>query len=810
MIRTLKIMMIMVLFTGNIYAQDNFGKGVIKGRIIESENYKPLAYVNILLYKVNSDKIFSGSMSDNNGFFTIDKIPFGKYYIIIKMIGYEKKKFNHIEISSDSIVKDLGEIKLDLTSLISEGVEVVAEKPLMEYKVDKKVINVSRDIISQGGSAVTVLENTPSVQVDIEGNVSLRGSSNFTVYINNKPSIIQGSDALEQIPASSIESIEIITNPSAKYDPDGVSGIINVILKDNSNTGTTGLVDLSIGSRDKYNGNILINQKLNGFGLIAGIDYRDDNRYADGRSEEIFRYLDPTKAIYKDVSGVRNHNSFKLKGGFELDFNINSSLTIQGEYGGFGFSRTHNNDRYQTIGNLVGLDSFFVNNNEITRDHNFYGITADYFHKFSKNGHQLTASIRYSQDKGNGDNKQIDYLSNNEWMKLVPSSYNIWSDESEDAKELRIQIDYSLPFSDESKFETGFQSRIDNEREEYTLKFLEDSVWNIQPEYNNAMDFSRAIHSIYLSYTNKFGDFGYNLGLRGEYTNRIISVAKENKDYTIDRIDYFPTLHLSYNLTQNTQLMASYSKRINRPRGWDLEPSVMYMDANSYRVGNPELEPEYIHSYEFGGIKYWGTSFISIESYYRLNNNKITRIREIDDNKIYYTITNLKNDETLGIELTANYEPYKFLRLNFSSSYYNYKLQGNVFDSSVTQETNSWHANFNITYILLSTNTRFQLNGFYRGPIVEAQGEVEDVYSIDFAIRQELFQRQLSLALQVRDILGSMKREFLTNTTDLYTYNFMSFESPIVTLSVTYHINNFKDKKPDREFPEGKESEIDI
>jgi outer membrane receptor protein involved in Fe transport len=677
-----------------------------------------------------------------------------------------------------------------------EGVEVTAEKPVMEYKMDKKVINVNRDIISQGGSAVTVLENSPSVQVDVEGNVTLRGSSNFTVFINNRPSVLQGSDALEQIPATSIETIEIITNPSAKYDPDGIGGIINVVLKKEADSGLNGIFDISAGTGDKYSTNLLLNYQKSDFTVFGGVDFRKDRRSFEGNSEKIYKYLDPVKHIESDMNGGRTHDGYTLKGGFGYNITKLTTVNLEGNFGSSNFKRTHNHDRFQWLENSA-LDSFFLNYNTMDRERDFYSLNLDLMHRFDTKGHQLSFAAYFSDNLGGGENMQEDYTSDVTWKKIARSSYNVWTTEDESENEYRLKADYTLPLGNDTKFEAGYQARIDREREVYNLKMMDSLfIWQEKDEYDNAMDFSRDIHSLYSTYSDKISDFSFSAGLRAEYTNRVIGVEKENKDYIIDRLDWFPTLHMSQDLGTSQQIMLSYSRRIQRPRGWDLEPSVMYMDANSFRVGNPALEPEYINSVELGYQKYFGMS------YYRLTTNKITRMRELVDDMIYYRVINLNQDYTLGLELSANYEPAKFLRFNASSSIYKYQMDGNVSDEEISKSTTVWDANFMATYTM-PTETRLQVNGFYSGPTISAQGTIAGSFSLNMAIRQDFFDKHASLTLQVRDILGTMKREFNSNSIDLYTYDLRDFESPVFNLSFSYKLNNFKQKQKDRDSENG-------
>ena len=307
------------------------------------------------------------------------------------------------------------------------------------------------------------------------------------------------------------------------------------------------------------------------------------------------------------------------------------------------------------------------------------------------------------------------------------------------------------------------------------------------------MDYSENIHSIYGSYSAAISEFKYKLGLRGEYTLR--EVAFESGDnFTLDRFDLFPTAHASLNPGNDYQAIASYSRRINRPHGRSLDPTQMFINSTTIRMGNPELEPEFIDSYELGVQKFIGKSFISLESYYRVTNNKISRITIPIDEVSYLTSVNLDKDYTLGVELMANYEAAKWLRLNASANYYNYRIEGELDDETVDNSSNAWTTRLNATATLMP-NMRLQLNGMYRAPSVTAQGERAEMYMAGAALRYDMMDRKLSFTLKIRDVFGTMKREYLTYTPDYFSSVRFQPQTQILTLSVSYKFNNFKQKK---------------
>jgi len=327
-------------------------------------------------------------------------------------------------------------------------------------------------------------------------------------------------------------------------------------------------------------------------------------------------------------------------------------------------------------------------------------------------------------------------------------------------------------------------------------EFDQDNGWINNPLYSNEMDYSRTIHSIYGIYANELFGVGYQLGLRGEYTNRIISLSSSNKDYTIDRFDYFPTIHFSKQINKNNQIISSYSKRINRPRGWSLDPFVSYIDENNRRVGNPDLKPEYIDAFELGWQRIIKNGFISVEGYYRIKHDIISRVFEFNEDEGYmlHTFSNINNDYSLGAEVMFKFEPAKWFSFNLSGSIYNYRLVGELNNDDIDTESTNWNTRFNSTF-KFSQFTRIQLQTGYRSASVTAQGSRKGFLTSDIALRHDFLKRKATVILQVRDLFGTMKRDFIVENDTFYEHSVMQRESQIVQLSFSYRINNYQVKK---------------
>ena len=421
------------------------------------------------------------------------------------------------------------------------------------------------------------------------------------------------------------------------------------------------------------------------------------------------------------------------------------------------------------------------------RSGNFLNLNLQYSHEFAKKGHELV--VRGNVSSRNGDESHLNSLLNDENSILEAQR----STESGPSERWRVQADYTLPLISKDKFELGFQSRtgksIDNT--ELYLFNISNNIYEYQPDSSNKTDYTRTIHSIYSLYAGEINKLGYQLGLRGEYTLRNIAYAG-NEDSKIDRWDYFLTTHLSYRISKKYQLMGSYSRRIERPRGWWLEPFSTWSDAYNVRSGNPNLKPEYIDSYELNFISKMGKNFFSLEGYYRITNNHTEYIRSVyADNVILRYPENVGQAFAAGAEAMLSYELFKIWQVNLSGNVYNYKVEGSLFDQDYSNESLNWNTRLNNSF-KITKNLQVQLNASYNSPTATSQGTSENYYSVDGAIKTNLFDRKFSVVLQLRDIFQTAKREQTTVGENFYNYNKSYRKAPFAMLSLSYKFNNYK------------------
>ncbi|MBN2102728.1 TonB-dependent receptor [bacterium] len=761
----------------------------LSGTVLDSMNRAPLEYATIILISQKDNQQITGTVTNHIGRFELSKLRPGKYTVKVDFIGYNSTRLTDIELTPRRPETDIGQILLEPAVLESEGVEVSAEKPVFEYKIDKKVINVSQQPTVISGTAVDVLENVPSVTTDIEGNVELRGSSNFTVLIDNRPTVLESNDALQQIPASTIENIEIITNPSAKFDPEGTAGIINIITKKKQRSGITGIANINLSLENRRNGgDILLNRRTEKFNFFLGADYNKRSFPRDIEMERI-TYGDTVYNINATGTGEWGGTGYGIRGGLDYSVTDQDLLTLSFRAGGRdrgGDSENHY-EEWSEPGDTV---NYYTSMDERNRKGNFYSLSLDYKHDFQKKGHELLGHFNISKRSGDEESK-------NKLLNIADEiTYAQHFTEKGPSQRIRWNLDYTLPLRENDKFQTGIQSRL-NDSEDETERYdynLETRVYELQSLYSHFVEYQDNFHAAYAMYAAEIGPLGIQGGLRTEYTDRNITLTKTQETYIIDRWDFFPTAHFSYTISKGQQMMASYTRRIDRPRGWELEPFKTWMDAYNVRQGNPDLKPEYIDSYELGAQTFWGKNLISLEGYYRVTHNKVERIQSsYGTNVTMQTIENVGKDYTLGAELMTNVDLIKWWNVNLMGTLYHYKVEGTLFGSSFSRDSHNWRLRFNNT-LKLSGNTRLQLTGMYNSPSVSSQGRREDFYLVNFGLKQSFFNRTLSATFQVRDLLKTGKWEFSTETPNFDSHNIFK-RSPMVMLTLTYNINNYKQER---------------
>lgn len=792
-------------------------EATIVAKVIDAQNSQTVPFATASILNRKTKAIVKVTQTDVNGNLKITGLTPGVFTFKISYVGYQTMVRDSISISAQKEI-NLGTIKMTpAKGTALNEVKITAQKSTMQLGIDKKVFSVDQSLVSEGGSAADLLQNVPTVQTDMDGNVSLRGSTGVKVLIDGKPSLIAGGNVaqvLASIPASSIESVELITNPSAKYDAEGQSGIINIVLKKNKKLGFNGSVALSAGNRDNYNANTSLSFQNSKINLYGNYGYRYGNRYGGGFSN--ITYLNSTFTTVfanqnTDSRGTdKGHNA---KAGIDYYLNDKNMLSLSG-----GFN-TRDNERleYLTIDKLNGqrapVELSNRNNTNIGTGTSF-DLNLDYSLKFKKPKEELTFNLGYS--KGSNDNAQIyttDIYNQNGSAVDLPFIVNT-NDAIGDNKNYNIQADYTLPTSKTGKFEAGYRSQIKYADNSTIARILNNSTGNYDMDFGLTNDFNSKdqVHAIYANYQNQIKSFGYQLGLRAEdallNTTSGAYSATNSVAYTQGKVAYtrlYPSIYLTQKFSGEQQMQLSFSRRVNRPRGWDTNPFLDTSDPLNFRQGNPNLKPEDVHAYELSYNKFWPkVTFISTV-YFRQTDDVIQRVRSLPNSE-GITITtpqNLTKQLSTGLELIGKIDVMKAWNFTANVNLYQSKINGVPAFGILENSGFSWDANLT-NNITLPYSITLQLKADYNAAQVMAQGKRNAMYGLDAGAKYDFKNKKASLSLNVRNVLNS-RNWSMTTTTPSTTIDFKRYMSGAMgSLTFSYRFgktdfNGKKTKKSDQQ-----------
>lgn len=763
--------------------------GKVSGKIVDAQSDLPVEYATVSLHRLKDSSLVSGAVSTEKGEFLMEALPFGKFFLKISFIGFETSKSDTFSIFPKNPEKYLGILKLNSSVQRLDEVEIKAEKEVMELRADRKIFNVDKSLVSVGGSATDILQNIPSVSVDIDGGITLRGSGNVNVLIDGKPSSLTGSDraaVLKQIPASSIERIEVITNPSARYDPDGTAGIINVILKKNQNMGFNGNASLSIGTLNKYNGSLNLNYKTKNANWFANYSYRYNDLYGNGGGSRK-NMLTDTTFYQNQTSKSNNHQEGNLlKTGVDLTLNTKNNLTLAVLYNnnlGSGFDGTD----YNLLDNNQLLKRFFVRNSDDRGKAQNFDFTMNYRKTFTTPRRELTADVIYST----GENENTGFYRNLDYFlpeKIPYPSPSMQQNSLNKGKNniFTAQIDYSSPIGKEGRLETGYKNilrTVDNDFRAENFNNTEN-VWKNDNNWTNHFVYTEKIFSTYGIYSSQVKNFAYQIGLRLEqtFTNSELVLLKTNVENNY--FSFLPTIHLSQKLANEQEIQLSYSRRLNRPSPNNLNPTIDFGDPLNLRTGNPKLNPEYIHSIELGYSKIVDKFTLTSSIYYRLTTNAIQRIRTVDNLGIATTTFGNVNDATAyGFEVVAKNDFTKWWNLTSNFNFFKSIINGAT--AAISSQTTSWTFKV-ISNMKIAKKVDIQFTGNYQAPVAIAQGTRNGFYGVDLGLKTDILQGKGSLTLNISDVFDN-RRFVVFNSAENFSQDFTrKRESRIATLSFSY------------------------
>ena len=768
----------------------------LTGTVIDQETQEVLEYATISLVNEGFPDRIQGGITDSKGNFDLEIFP-GKYNVTIEYIGFDKITFNG-KVLRDN--ENLGTIALKIAAESLDEIELVGERTEVEIRLDKRIYNVGKDITVRGGSVADVLDNVPSVSVDVEGNIALRGNENVRILINGKPSGLvglSGPQGLRSLPAESIEKVEVVTSPSARYEASGTAGILNIILKKEELEGFNGSFVVNGGFPTSYGGNVSLNWRTKKVNLFSTTSLRDSESRGGGIFES--ENFVPLRFVNEDREYIRNRKSVFFNLGAEYYFNENTSLTVS------GFLRRSDNesDNSTEIKNLnadgLVIDEFGRYQFEEELD-NSQQFTANFTKKFDDKGHELV--IEFQTESSTED--QNDVAENT-------STFNQESESLEDQKRTLLQMDYVWPIDENTQFELGYRGDFSFQETDYNVFDLLDIGRTSNVQLTNFLGFTQNINAAYTQFGQKVNKFSYLMGLRMEKTHieidqKTINVFKE-KDYT----DWFPTLNLSYEFNEKENLTLGYSRRVRRPRSWSLNPFRSLTSLTFFRQGNPDLDPSYSNLFDLGYLKRWEKFTFNGSVYLQRATQVIERITEATGELVVVsqdplvelpefrsTSINLSENTRTGTEFTLTYSPKRRVRISGNFNLFNSETVGTYNGTVLDRDIVSWFARLNSSFPLpFGINT--QLRGFYFGPRANAQTESKGVFTLSGALNKSIFNKKGELSFIVSDILNSSRRKSTTETAEFRNYSEFQWRQPSYVFTFTYRINERKmDRKRNR------------
>lgn len=762
-------------------------EGIVQDKITSS----PIDMADVILMDKSTTMVVSYVYSESDGHFHFKDIKKGEYSLMIRLIGYDILKKESILVDTSTTRLDMGVIELQPLEIGLAEVVIEVSKKQIIYKLDKKIIEASNNLMGSGGTAVDILENTPSIRVGVDGEVTFRGSSGFKVYIDGKPSFYSGTQALQQIPAGQIENIEVITTPSSRYDTDGEVGMINIITKRNTQQGMNGMVNI-YGSTALSNGaDFLLSQQHNKFQWFLAGHWNQPIRESDFYQSKGTMVNEVSTVSISDGPRKSKNYHYGLRGGFIYAFTPKTSINVELQIVYDKFTREGNLNYAETNNHSNGNTySYSYNSHDDFDLHSTVNnAKSGFLHKFSNDGHQLSGSFMVGYE---GD--PLEYFQSDLFNKDNQREHGHRAWEDEIRWTVHGNIDYTLPYSETGRLESGYQYHSYLEDGDYSMQFWnpEKQEFYWRNDIYNTFYFQQGIHSVYLIGSDSYKTFDAQVGVRGEHTHRVLRSSIKGANRTVNKFEIFPSVHIGYNMPKDQKLTFAYSYRTNRPELFFMEPYITYRDFYTAEIGNPDIRPEYINSFELTYKKNLKEHILQSSLFYRSRTDKIERLRvPYEAGVTLDSMANVGNDYALGLELNAQLKLNKWWDLNVNGNIYYYKVVNNLLSGGKKETSTNYDITINNLF-RIHKNTRIQLDGNFVGPTVNTQGRSESFWFVNLAVRQQLFSPNLQSTLSFRDIFNSARYRNTILTSDLNSITRIRPHYPVITLSISYTFNNYK------------------
>ena len=780
-------------FSQNPYKGSEFTNQFnVFGKIIDSESGEPLEYATVTILKVEENSVVTGGITDKDGIFNIP-ISKGDYNILIEYISFKNYTINNLSVNEN---KDLGLISLIMDVEALDAVEIIAEETTVEIKLDKKIYTVGQDLTVKGGNAGDVLDNIPSVSVDLEGNILLRGNDAARILINGKPSSLVGIDSkfLQQLPSDAIEKVEVITSPSARYEAQGSGGIINIILRKNKKLGLNGSISSNIGYPERTGLSSNLNYRNGKINFFNSSGFSD--RFSPGSGYNYSEYYNgdqPSTFFEENRETERDRNSFFTNNGVE--WYINDMTSVVGSFfynqSESDDSQTNNLDELDSTGNILNQTVQVENEKEIdfNREYNL-----NFERNFNDSGHKLTIDLQYDNSK--------------EWEDAIISENDILEElieSNQESESYLIQGDYVNPIGENRQFEAGFRISQDDDITDYRVYDYENFIPVEDLNQSNLFQYKERISALYTQYGVKVEDkYSFLVGLRLENTNKDINQLTIEDFTNKNETGLFPTFNFGLEISEDETLTFGYNRRIRRPWSRFINPFPTKVSPINIFRGNPNLNPTYSNNIDFGYLKRYKSSFtINTSAYYQKSTNTFNFISEqtgetAEINGVDVPITerypiNLSTNTRFGFELNLSYRKGRKWNISSNFNVYSNKVEGSYNDIVYDNENVSWSYRLN-NKLTLPGKIEWQTRMNLRGPSETAVSKSEGDVSIDLAFSKELFKDKASLTLNISDLLDQRGWRTETFNDTFYNNSEWRWRRRSFTLNFTYRFNQKKNQ----------------
>ncbi|MDD3876924.1 MAG: outer membrane beta-barrel family protein [Bacteroidales bacterium] len=781
-------------------------RGVLKDKVTQNA----IPFANVVIYRQNDSTVVDGTITNDNGLFEFKQLPFGRFYLQIQYVGYPPYSIDSVFIRPREPNLNLGIVELEFASIALDEVVITGQKSALEFNLDRRVINIDQNIAANSSTVAEIMQTIPSVSVDIDGNVSLRGSSNVIILVDGRPSMLT---SLDQMPANMVESIELITNPSARYDPDGTSGMINIVLKKKREPGYNGMFSVNLGTGNKLMSSLNFNYRQNKLNLFVDLNMRFFSMKGYSLSDRENSFNDTTVTLIQDQTNIRDGNFNNFRAGFDYFFNSKNTLSFSANVNirKFNYEQDNSYKNYFETAGAENLTNYFTQNSVSESPGLGKEFGLNYKKTFDRNIQELTIDFFYSDSDRNSYNLLTKKFYNN---NLEPANIDDFIQNIENfstRENVTGQLNYVQPVGNGGRIETGYKFSLNNNTMNYIMleyNHANDS-WVNDTLASNEFIFEEQLHSGYFIYSNTIKEkFKYQAGLRAEQAFIAGNQLTMNEQFKRDYFNLFPSVHLKYDNSERHSYSLSYSRRVNRPGSRVMNPFINYSDPINLSKGNPNLNPEFINSYELGYSFFYKKTAVNANIFYRNTDGIVSQVMTIENNSLtsMTTYENINKEESYGIEFIVSQDLFRWWKLNANYSHYRTQLYGQNI-STVANDNITWELKINSTmkfpksFDVLTTfnyeSPEITTGGMSNYHMEQAGGiGIRSAhYTLDFSMKKGVFKDKGSITLSLRDALKSNKHDIITYGDNYYSSVQSHRDSRVLFLGFSYRINEYKKRR---------------